>query len=71
MSIINVISNEEVTLVQGVNGLFLCEESWTSQKRSLFPEECHSLSLLHEAELIDKGIEQTSPQNNEGKTFIL
>ena len=29
MSIINIISNDELTLVQGVNGLFFCEESWT------------------------------------------
>ena len=31
MSIINTISNEEITLVQGVGGLFLCEESWVTQ----------------------------------------
>ncbi len=30
MSITNIISNDEVTLVQGVNGVFLCEESWTT-----------------------------------------
>ena len=27
MSITNIICNGEITLVQGVNGLFLCEES--------------------------------------------
>lgn len=31
MSITNIINNEEVTLVQGVNGLFFCEESWVTQ----------------------------------------
>jgi hypothetical protein len=33
MSIINIISNDELTLVQGVNGLFFCEESWVTQSR--------------------------------------
>lgn len=30
MSITNIICNGEITLVQGVNGLFLCEESWVT-----------------------------------------
>ncbi|MFR4461990.1 MAG: hypothetical protein ACLT63_14010 [Bacteroides xylanisolvens] len=44
MSIINIISNDEVTLVQGVDGLF-CEESWITQNKAAsrseeaFPEE--------------------------------
>lgn len=33
MSIVNIINNEEITLVQGVGGLFLCEESWVIQSR--------------------------------------
>ncbi|KGN68049.1 hypothetical protein HQ37_06695 [Porphyromonas sp. COT-239 OH1446] len=33
MSVTNVISNEEITLVQGVGGLFFCEESWVTQSR--------------------------------------
>lgn len=33
MSITNIISNKEVTLVQGVNGLFIHEESWVAQSR--------------------------------------
>ena len=33
MSITNIICNGEITLVQGVNGLFLCEESWVTQSR--------------------------------------
>ncbi len=33
MSITNIISNGEITLVQGVNGLFFCEESWVTQSR--------------------------------------
>ena len=41
MSITNIISNDEVTLVQGVNGLFFCEESWVTQSRKA--------SLLKEA----------------------
>lgn len=33
MSVINIINNEELTLIQGVGGLFLCEESWVTQNR--------------------------------------
>lgn len=33
MSVINIINNEEITLVEGVGGLFLCEESWIMQSR--------------------------------------
>lgn len=33
MSVTNIINNEELTLVQGVGGLFLCEESWATQNR--------------------------------------
>lgn len=33
MSITNIISDETVTLVQGVNGICLCEESWISARR--------------------------------------
>ena len=40
MSITNIICNGEITLVQGVNGLFLCEESWVTQSRkSALPRE--------------------------------
>ena len=39
MSIINIISNDELTLVQGVNGLFFCEESWVSQSRAVSVSE--------------------------------
>lgn len=45
MSITNIISNDEVTLVQGVDGIFFCEESWITQSRAAsrseeaFPEE--------------------------------
>lgn len=35
MSITNIICNGEITLVQGVNGLFLCEESWVTQSRKI------------------------------------
>jgi hypothetical protein len=31
MSVTNIINNEELTLVQGVGGLFLCEESWVTR----------------------------------------
>ncbi len=31
MSVTNIINNEELTLVQRVGGLFLCEESWITQ----------------------------------------
>ena len=41
MSITNIICNGEITLVQGVNGLFLCEESWVTQSRkSALPRDC-------------------------------
>ncbi|MBR8712218.1 hypothetical protein [Porphyromonas levii] len=33
MGIINIINDECMTLVQGVDGLFLCEESWVAQRR--------------------------------------
>lgn len=33
MSITNIINNEKITLIQGVDGLFLCEESWVTQGR--------------------------------------
>lgn len=33
MSVTNIINNEELTLVQRVGGLFLCEESWITQNR--------------------------------------
>lgn len=33
MSVTNIINNEELTLVQGIGGLFLCEESWITQNR--------------------------------------
>lgn len=39
MSILNFISDEDVTLVQGVNGLFLCEESWILQRRKTILEK--------------------------------
>ena len=44
MSIINIISNDELTLVQGVNGLFFCEESWVTQsmKRLISKSNCFS-----------------------------
>ena len=47
MSITNIICNGEITLVQGVNGLFLCEESWVTQSRkSALPREA-SVSYTH------------------------
>lgn len=33
MSVTNIINNEELTLVQGVCGLFLCEESCVMQNQ--------------------------------------
>ena len=42
------ITNDEVTLVQGVNGVFLCEESWTTQSRK---------SALHKEDLNTPDIE--------------
>lgn len=40
MSITNIINDDEVTLVQGVNGLFLCEESWiTESRKTLLSQE--------------------------------
>ena len=47
MSITNIICNGEITLVQGVNGLFLCEESWVTQSRkSALPREALTKRLL-------------------------
>lgn len=33
MSITHLINDEEITLVQGVNGLFFCEESWIAMRK--------------------------------------
>ena len=33
MSVTNIINNEELTPVQRVGGVFLCEESWITQNR--------------------------------------
>lgn len=47
MSITNIICNGEITLVQGVNGLLLCEESWVTQSRkSALPREALNKRLL-------------------------
>ncbi len=39
MSINKIISNEEVTLVQGIDGLFFHEESWTTQRKKAIYEK--------------------------------
>ena len=47
MSITNIISNGEITLVQGVNGPFLCEESWVTQSRkSTLPKEALNEEII-------------------------
>lgn len=47
MSITNIISNDEVTLVQGVNGLFLCEESWvTSSRKATLSKEALNKEII-------------------------
>lgn len=33
MSITHLINDEEITLMQGVNGLFFCEESWIAMRK--------------------------------------
>ena len=62
MSITNIISNDEVTLVQGVNGVFLCEESWTTQSRK---------SALHKEDLNTPDIESLQSDLPELQPFIL
>lgn len=37
MSVTNIINNEEITIVQGIGGLFFCEESWVKQSRKGTP----------------------------------
>ena len=47
MSITNIISNGEITLVQGVNGLFLCEESWViSSRKATVPKEVLNKEII-------------------------
>lgn len=40
MSITNFIDNDDITLVQGVNGICLCEESWIKREAGRQPAEC-------------------------------
>ncbi len=46
MSITNIISNGEITLVQGVNGLFLCEESWAQSRKSALPQKALNKEII-------------------------
>lgn len=46
MSIINTISNEEITLVQGVGGIFFLNESWVTQ----------NLRGIHHENILDKEV---------------
>ena len=55
MSILNFISDEDVTLVQGVNGLFLCEESWISQRRK---------TILEKEDLNEEVVDTKNRSNN-------
>ena len=60
MSITNIICNGEITLVQGVNGLFLCEESWVTQSRkSALPREALNKETIRiKKECIDIELEK-------------
>lgn len=55
MSILNFISDEDVTLVQGVNGLFLCEESWILQRRK---------TILEKEDLNEEVVDTKNRSNN-------
>lgn len=55
MSVINVISSEGMTLVQGVGGILLCQESWAMQSRTKSPSK----------EVVDKGATMTKSENND------
>lgn len=40
MCITNYVTQDEgLTIVQGVDGIFLCEESWVAQKSNIFKSE--------------------------------
>ncbi len=54
MSVTNIINNEKLTLVQGVGGLSLCEESWVKQNRR----------NSHRKEISDKEIITTKNESN-------
>lgn len=54
MSVTNIINNEELTLVQGIGGLFLCEESWVTQNRR----------NTHRKEISDKDMITTKDESN-------
>lgn len=44
MSVTNFINSDDFTIVQGVNGIRLCQESWMSEKAALK----EIITLLHE-----------------------
>ncbi|WP_199733836.1 hypothetical protein [Alloprevotella sp. OH1205_COT-284] len=46
MSVTNIIDEEEVTIVQGVNGILLCRESWMN-------DSIEAWNAKHENEIPD------------------
>ncbi|MFV0587829.1 hypothetical protein [Bacteroides reticulotermitis] len=54
MSITDIISNENVTLVQGVNGICLCEESWVTSRQKLASQKKNRSNGPTEAERLQK-----------------
>ena len=61
MSVTNIISNGEITLVQGVGGFFFCEESWTAQghKNSFCKNIVNEKTITTEDESIDTDYKTT------------
>lgn len=55
MSITNIINNKNVTMIQGINGIRFCEESWAKQRRETLPEKFSPLDTFSEAEASDEG----------------
>ena len=54
MSITDIISNENVTLVQGVNGICLCEESWVTSRQKLASQKKNRPNSPTESERLQK-----------------
>ena len=43
MSVTNIIDDERVTIVQGVNGILLCQESWMADKSHRWDRNHHAI----------------------------
>lgn len=56
MSVTNFIDDEKVTIVQGVNGILLCRESWMTGKKEGWDSENSEGISISETEEMEKDI---------------